>query len=147
MEFIKEQKKPTHANYKKRCVYCGREFECVRIDAKFCTALCRVKFQKEGRIKIDDTLKTEKTAQKVAKKYKSFDFIISSGSYYTSSPDWCEFTTYLKNEFGWLKSETISFRKLREKVEDWNMSKREPKFDLRKELTQEGTRILFSPVN
>lgn len=123
--FIKEQKKPEHPNYKKVCQYCGREFECIRYDAKYCTPLCRVLANKKstvGKAHIDNTKKIDQKIDPVTE-FKKWDFTASLGA----SPmddTWKEFRNYLLEQFGWPKSETITFKSVKKLAEAWNKNHR-----------------------
>jgi hypothetical protein len=119
IEFVKEQRKVSHANYKKKCEYCGREFFSVRIDAKFCTALCRVKYFQNGGS--NEPKKREKKATP-NREYKEFDFYARINEY---DDDWREFRNYLNDTFGWKKYETTSFKKVKELAEEWNEQHKE----------------------
>lgn len=119
--FIKEQKKPEHPNYKKTCQYCGREFECVRYDTKFCTPLCRVLSHKKSSIgksmkanKVDELKKTTPKEE-----FKKFDFVAALGG----SPideNWQTFRQYLLEQFGWTKPSTLSYKGVKKLSENWN---------------------------
>lgn len=138
VEFIKEQKQATHPNYKKVCLYCGREFHCVRIDAKFCTTLCRAKYNQ------DKGKKGEKmnVPASSANGYRSFDFTcLISG--YPEDKEWKEFRGYLFKKFGWKKTETSTYKDIKYLVDDWN-DKHDEQITLRKEREKHGTRVIFS---
>ena len=109
IEFVKEQRKVSHANYKKRCEFCGREFFSVRVDAKFCTPLCRVKYFQ----------KCAKDAQESAKN-ETPDSIVFYTRINELDEEWENFRKYLKDTFGWKKSETLSFKKIEWLADEWN---------------------------
>lgn len=118
VEFIKEQKKVEHANYKKTCKYCGREFDCVRYDAKFCTPLCRVKYNQNGALKKSiKEASTKKTEPK--QQFRKFDFSAALGSS-PADENWLEFRQYLLEQFGWTKASTISYKGVKKLVDQWN---------------------------
>lgn len=119
VEFIKEQKKVEHANYKKICQYCGREFECVRYDAKFCTPLCRVKFNQNGALKKSIKETTSKKTDPKDLQFKKFDFIASIGQSYANEK-WNEFRQYLLEQFGWTKQSTLSYKSVKNLCDIWN---------------------------
>lgn len=129
IQFIKEQKKPEHANYKKVCLYCGREFECVRIDAKYCTSLCRVmhnKGVKRPQIKkvIAEAPAKEKKPTPPKQVYKNFEFEACL-SCQPEDEKYKEFKDYLKAEFGWQKKEMLSWKAIKKLCEEWNSKHRQ----------------------
>ena len=133
IEFIKEQKQATHPNYKKKCLYCGREFTCVRMDAKFCTPLCRVKYH-QGKSRSLETPSNNG--------YKSFDFVCSISGY-PDDKEWREFKAYLFKKFGWKRTDLTSFKAIKKFANNWNLEHDE-QITLRKEKVRNGTHIIFS---
>ena len=129
IQFIKEQKKPEHANYKKVCLYCGREFECVRIDAKYCTSLCRVmhnKGVKRPQIKTEAPAAPAKEKKPAAPKqvYKNYEFEACL-SCQPEDEKYKEFKNYLKAEFGCQKKEMLSLKAIKILCEEWNSKHRQ----------------------
>lgn len=149
MEFIKEIKKPAHANYRKNCLYCGREFDCVRVDAKFCTPLCRVKYNnsngvkpKNGKFKEIKEEEKIKEAAKIKGRLKDFDFMVDSLGLVQYDRDWKNFQEYLHDNFGLPKKATSSFKKVKIWVDEINRVQK-TKIEFIKLRTKEGTRIQF----
>ena len=156
-QFIKEIRKPEHPNYKKMCVFCGREFESVRIDAKYCTPLCRVK-HKKGLMPPDYIKNVEKMRAEAAVSaadreripahtFKNFDFEACM-SCQPEDTQWTQFKDYLKAEFGWKKGDMMSFKAVKNLCDAWNKQHKENKITLKRSQAarKDGcpmTRIVF----